>query len=77
MRILRAILISVLICLTLFSTVSAINVDTYVCTDGTKSEDVQPRAEETKWYYKTVDGVVYVRLWSITYGKWLTDWMPA
>lgn len=32
------------------------------------------RLEETKWYYRVVDGRVQKRLWSITEGVWLTDW---
>jgi hypothetical protein len=33
------------------------------------------RAEETIWYYRlTPDGLYQRRLWSITYGYWLTDW---
>ncbi len=35
----------------------------------------QSRWEETKWYYRiTEDGLFQRRLWSITYGYWLTDW---
>lgn len=35
----------------------------------------QPRWEETKWYYRiTDDGLFQRRLWSLTYGYWLTDW---
>ena len=33
------------------------------------------RAEETIWYFRTVNGIVQMRLWSITYRKWLTDWI--
>lgn len=33
------------------------------------------RAEETVWYYAAWDGNRYMRLWSLTYGKWLTDWI--
>ena len=36
----------------------------------------QPRAEETEWYYRILDNYyVQRRLWSITYRKWLTDWI--
>ena len=36
----------------------------------------QSRWEETEWYYRiTDDGLVQKRLWSITYRKWLTDWI--
>lgn len=35
----------------------------------------QSRWEETEWYYRiTEDGLFQRRLWSITYGYWLTDW---
>jgi uncharacterized protein YxeA len=36
----------------------------------------QNRVEETKWYFRVYDGyIVQKRLWSITYGVWLTDWI--
>lgn len=41
------------------------------------SGDVITRAEETKWYYRDVNGYLEMRLWSITYGYWKTDWMSA
>lgn len=34
----------------------------------------QSRAEETVWYFRWYDGMIQRRLWSITYGYWLTDW---
>lgn len=36
---------------------------------------VAPRAEETEWYFRIFNGQNQKRLWSITYGKWLTDWI--
>lgn len=34
------------------------------------------RLEETEWYYRTTEsGLFQKRLWSITYGYWLTDWI--
>lgn len=33
------------------------------------------RPEETIWYFRTYNGVNQMRLWSITYRKWLTDWI--
>ena len=41
------------------------------------TEESVTRAEETKWYYRYNNGVKEKRLWSITYGVWLTDWIPA
>ncbi len=35
----------------------------------------QSRVEETEWYYRINNGHYEKRLWSITYGKWLTDWI--
>ena len=33
------------------------------------------RPEETKWYYRILDDYyVQRRLWSLTYGRWLTEW---
>lgn len=33
------------------------------------------RLEETEWYYRIADGLFQKRLWSLTYGYWLTDWI--
>lgn len=33
-------------------------------------------AEETEWVFRTRGGICEMRLWSITYGIWLTDWIP-
>lgn len=36
-----------------------------------------PRAEETQWYYRVFNGKKQMRLWSITEGKWLTEWIDV
>lgn len=36
---------------------------------------VSVQAEETKTYYRTVNGRKQMRVWSVTYSKWLTDWI--
>ena len=37
-----------------------------------------PQAEETCWYFRTTDdGLFQKRLWSLTYGRWLTDWITV
>lgn len=38
---------------------------------------VSERVEQTIWYYRVRDGIKEKRLWSLTYGYWKTDWMPA
>lgn len=35
----------------------------------------QPFTEETKWVTRIHNGNLETRLWSITYNKWLTDWI--
>lgn len=35
------------------------------------------RAEETRWYFRVLNGMVQKRLWSLTYGRWLTDWIDV
>lgn len=43
--------------------------------ENTTIMEIGNRAEETVWYYRiTSDGLLQRRLWSITYGYWLTDW---
>ncbi len=45
----------------------------------TESDEGGPVAhtERVKWYYRTNNGVLEKRLWSITYGHWITAWVPA
>ena len=31
--------------------------------------------EETQIYWRTMNGVLQFRVWSLTYGYWKTDWM--
>jgi hypothetical protein len=33
------------------------------------------RAEETAWFFRVLNGMLQKRLWSITYRRWLTDWI--
>lgn len=34
-------------------------------------------AETVRWYFRMNNGVKEMRLWSITDGRWLTDWVPC
>ncbi len=36
---------------------------------------ISPQAEETVWYERYYEGRWQKRLWSITHGIWLTDWI--
>lgn len=74
---------SLILVLVLFFNVSALalaeptNVtgSNIVSTDSSDPEG-STRAEETGWIYRVTDtGLLQRRLWSYTYGKWLTDWI--
>lgn len=41
------------------------------------SNGVAPRAEEIGYVYRTHNGVKQYRIWSFTYGYWLTDWIDC
>lgn len=52
------------------------SVDT--CTDFSATStqtEISPQAEETVWAVRYVNGKRQRRLWSLTYERWLTDWM--
>ncbi len=34
-------------------------------------------AEVVRWYYRMNNGVEEMRLWSVTRGIWITDWVPV
>jgi len=74
--------ISLILALTVFLSISIVaHADKIDAPDGSEIEivAVKPgdpmRAEETMWYFRVVDGIMQMRLWSITYRKWLTDWI--
>ncbi|MBR4731596.1 MAG: hypothetical protein IK081_02405 [Lachnospiraceae bacterium] len=35
------------------------------------------RAEVFMWFYRTYNGMVQKRLWSVTYEYWVTDWIDV
>lgn len=36
---------------------------------------VEPKAEEFQYYYRIYNGTLQIRVWSLTFGRWVTDWM--
>lgn len=36
-----------------------------------------PRTEKTEWRYRYYNGKWQKRLWSVTYQRWLTDWIDC
>lgn len=41
------------------------------------NSDEPTRQEETEWYFRIYLGRRQMRLWSITYERWLTDWIDV
>lgn len=39
--------------------------------------DAVIQAEQVVWYYRNNHGVDEMRLWSLTYQEWMTDWIPV
>lgn len=72
-RILTA--IAVLLCtLTLFSG-GVIPAHAYAPSGGESDAVVQ--SEQVRWYYRIHNGEKQMRLWSMTYQEWVTDWTPV
>ena len=38
---------------------------------------VSTQGEEVHIYYRDNNGVIEMRVWSLTYGYWMTDWIPV
>lgn len=41
---------------------------------SSSGEVAMPYAEVKEWHYRYYNGRPQRRLWSVTYGRWLTDW---
>lgn len=56
---------------------NAMPVETHSVSQSTisKSKIIEPQAEKISWYYRDVPGGKQKRLWSRTYGHWITDWI--
>lgn len=44
---------------------------------ATSEEGITPYAEETQWFYREYNGKYQKRLWSLTYRRWLTEWIDC
>ena len=74
-RKLSRIFIALLITLNVIGASSTFAADVKEIAVANKSGDISTRAEETGWVYREYNGWYQKRLWSYTYGKWLTDWI--
>ncbi len=74
-------LYALLICSTLAVALPSLNVTSYAATTEATADAaasaVTARKAITKWYYKTINGKLYKRLYDTTHEKWLTDWIPC
>jgi len=37
-------------------------------------QEIAPRTEMTQFFWRTYNGQLQFRIWSITNGRWLTEW---
>ena len=76
MKSIKRALVFLVLCLTIVGNV-------FAASDGIAYEpcNVKPadetQTEQVKWYYRNINGFEEKRLWSLTRGIWLTDWIPA
>ncbi len=71
-------ILSILLAVMMFcSIIPVAYADSYESIAIQDGEEIETRAEQTGWYYRDNNGVLEKRLWSYTYGKWLTDWIPV
>lgn len=70
--ILRGLIVTALT-VTVFS--SGLVVPTNAAVYEVELTEADTRASSLVWYYKTVNGKTYRRLYDETYQKWLTDWI--
>jgi len=40
----------------------------------TEKTEISPHWEQTQWVFRVNNGVLEQRLWSLTFGRWLTEW---
>lgn len=50
---------------------------TVCASEITAVEENEGRSTNLTWYYKEIDGVLYMRLWNHTTQQWVTDWILA
>lgn len=72
-RILTA--VAALLCALALFTTGAAPVYAYAATG--EDSGISTQAEQVRWYYRMNHGVKEMRLWSITYMEWITDWVPC
>lgn len=78
MKKLISLILALVLCFSLSATALAAAVDTPENPVLTEAEEEPTREEETVWISRvTEEGLLQIRLWSITYRKWKTDWITV
>ncbi len=78
MKKLISLILALVLCFSLSATAFAAAVTTPEAPVLTEAGEEPTREEETMWYTRvTEDGLIQIRLWSITYGYWKTDWITV
>lgn len=68
--------IALILCCTLFAPVAfAEDLGTADSTVVSAGGTAEPQVEQKAWVWREHNGYYEKRLWSLTYGKWLTDWI--
>ena len=70
-------LITTLIVLLLSSCLFPVSFVAQAALPASIEDPVAPAAEQTVWYNRIYNGKLQKRLWSITWGEWLTDWIDV
>ncbi len=53
------------------------NIEVCAAEDVATTDESGNRATNLEWFYKEINGEMYMRLYNHTTGEWLTDWIPA
>lgn len=69
--------VAMVLCANIAATTSLAKEAATTPAQSSESQVYSPMVEETEWVYRIYNGVYQKRLWSLTYGKWLTDWIDC
>lgn len=77
MKKIRSLVLYIVICLTLTTSAFAVNSDHVSVSVPSSVYSDYERSDRVEWVYMPINGVKHKRLWSLTRGIWLTDWIPC
>jgi hypothetical protein len=64
----------VVVLLSITVPVTAMATETIVAESIVAEQEIIPFTEMTRVYWRTYNGVLQWRVWSITNGRWMTEW---